>query len=184
VASIDWGDGETSSALVSTYADGFVVYGSHSYAQGGTYQAKATILEGNNDPVTVTTSVLVKEKSPTGTPAGGGPVGSPIPPVTIPKLVSAKSVQDKRGVVRLVLTFSGTMDGKATDVSRYTVTDPGKDGKLGTKDDRIVRLGSAKLDAKLHTVTLTAKGAFSRRSPYRVAIRGGDSTTLRALATK
>ncbi|MDB5349698.1 MAG: hypothetical protein JWN86_945 [Planctomycetota bacterium] len=174
-ASINWGDGSTSPGVVSSYNNGHVVFGSHTYALAGPYQASVTIREGTAPPVKVNLSISVADKPVVGTPSGSGPVGPTGPGVTPSKLVSIKKVRDKRGVIRLVLTYSGAMDLTATDLGRYAVTDPGKDKKFGTKDDHVVRIGSAKLDAKAHTVTLSPKGTFSRSSAYRVAVKGGDT---------
>ncbi len=59
------------------------------------------------------------------------------------------------------------------------MTDPGKDGKIGTKDDKAVRISSAAYDARSRTVTLAPRGTFRRAPKFRVGMRG----TVSVMAT-
>ena len=57
---------------------------------------------------------------------------------------------------RIVLGFTKDLDpSRAQDLSNYTITLPGRDGRFGTADDRVIPLRSAVYDPVTRTVTLT-----------------------------
>jgi len=88
VASIDWGDGITTSGIVSGSAGAFTVTGSHTYAQGGQYEI-GTLVKDDPDAnafanATTTSTAIVGLSAGTGTSFSipeGGPTG-PIPVAT------------------------------------------------------------------------------------------------------
>jgi hypothetical protein len=51
VATINWGDGQTSPASISASGNGFLVRGSHIYAEEGTFTASAVITDTDGGPV-------------------------------------------------------------------------------------------------------------------------------------
>jgi hypothetical protein len=62
VITIDWGDGQSSAGLVVTNAKGgFDVYGTHKYADEGTYTAKTSINDVGGSTASVNTQVTVAE---------------------------------------------------------------------------------------------------------------------------
>ncbi len=57
---------------------------------------------------------------------------------------------------QLVLTFDKALDAvSASDRTAYTLIDPGRDRRFGTRDDRTVRIVAARYDDALHQVTLS-----------------------------
>jgi hypothetical protein len=56
-ASINWGDGSTSTGTVSKSGSGFAVSGSHTYAKPGSYTVKVTIKDAGGSTATVTDKV-------------------------------------------------------------------------------------------------------------------------------
>jgi hypothetical protein len=174
-ATVNWGDGTTSAGRVSEYGGQYVVFASHTYAQAGTMSYRVEISEGGSAAISTRGSITVAAAppAPIGTPAAGDPVGSPAtPPAPTAIVLSATSTKNKRGAIQLSLTFSSASDAAlASDLSRYKITDPGRDGKIGTKDDRVVRVVSAGYNATTHVLTLTPKGTFSRKGPFRVSVK-------------
>lgn len=179
-STIDWGDGTLSPGTVSTYQDAFVVFGSHVYATAGPHAYGLVIQENGGTPVTATGTVMVAATDPIpkpiGTPAGGGPAGGG--PMTI---VSARSIRNKHGFIRVVVTLSGTVDTTAvTNAARYMLTEPGKPGKHATKD-KIDKIASTTYDPSTKTLTLVPKGTFRRPVAFRVGVVG--SASVMALAS-
>ena len=75
--------------------------------------------------------------------------------------------------MQVVLTLGGTVDASsAGSSSQYMLTDPGRDKKFGTRDDRALRVLSASYNGTGKTVTLIPKGTFSRRPRFRVGMLG------------
>lgn len=183
-ATIDWGDGTKTTGQISAYLDQLVVFGQHTYATPGTYTYTLTMLKGTKTeiPVTAGGKIAVAPATQAGTPGSGGQVGggTTTPPAAL-TILGARSTRNRKGAVRVTLTLDGTIDAaKAADKATFTLTDPGKDGKIGTRDDRAVRIASAKYDAASHTVTLTPRGSFSRTPRFRVGMRGTVSVTATA----
>lgn len=178
-ATIDWGDGTLSTGAVSTYQEAFVVYGSHVYATAGPHTYSVVMKENDGTPVTATGTITVAVTNPTpkpvGTPAGSGPVGGgPM------RIVSARSIRSRRGLIRVVITLSGTVDAKAvSDASQYVLIEPGKLGKPGTKD-KVAKITGATYDSSTKTLTLAPKGTFRRPVAFRVGIVGSASVTALA----
>ncbi len=105
-----------------------------------------------------------------------------LPVVSLPVVSASQSLPVKMllrinrgGEAILRLRYSETSDrAQVSARSRYIVIEAGKDGKLGTRDDRRVTIKSARYALATNTVTLIPKGTFSRKAKFRVAI-GGDS---------
>lgn len=63
-ASIDWGDGATTAGTVTTSGDGpFTVFGTHAYAEEGSYAVSPTIVDPAGQTVTATSTALVSDAS-------------------------------------------------------------------------------------------------------------------------
>jgi hypothetical protein len=59
----------------------------------------------------------------------------------------------------LVLTFDQDLDPvPAQDPGHYLLQGPGRDGRLGTRDDVPIAIGSATYDPTVRTVTLVPAG--------------------------
>lgn len=58
-ASINWGDGATSTGAVSKGSSNFAVKGSHTYAKPGTYTIKTTIRDVGGSTATATTTITI-----------------------------------------------------------------------------------------------------------------------------
>ena len=58
-ASINWGDGTTTTGSVATVPGGFAVSGSHTYAASGTYTITTTIKDAGGSTATATTTVTI-----------------------------------------------------------------------------------------------------------------------------
>ncbi len=173
-ATVAWGDGSETAGLVSSYKGEMVVFASHTYTSPGLFTYLVTVTKTGFAPVTGAGTVTVQASTPVVPPP------LPVPPVPPSATVtSARAFSTVRRKTSIVLSFSGTVDPVgAVDLSRYRVTDAGKDGKLGTADDRVVKIKAAKFDASKRQVTLTPKGQFSRKTPFRVAVRGESAMTV------
>ena len=83
-----------------------------------------------------------------------------------------------RDRTRIDLTFGSDLDpARAEDVRNYVLTAPGRDGRLGTRDDVRIPI-AASYDAATRVVTLETR---SRRGPFPPAflrIRSGGASGL------
>jgi hypothetical protein len=69
----------------------------------------------------------------------------------------------RRKTTVVTVGFSGALDASsAQDVTAYRLVAAGKDRKLGTKDDKTLRLVSASYNARSHVVTLKPRGALPK----------------------
>jgi hypothetical protein len=86
--------------------------------------------------------------------------------------------RNRRGRTQIDLTFGSDLDpARAEDVQNYVLTAPGRDGRLGTRDDVRVPI-AASYDATTRVVTLLAR---SRRGSFASAflrIRSGGESGL------
>ena len=57
-ATINWGDGSTSAGVISAAGSGFVVRGTHSYAQTGSFTIKTTIADDGGSTASASTQTL------------------------------------------------------------------------------------------------------------------------------
>jgi hypothetical protein len=84
---------------------------------------------------------------------------------------------DRRGIHRqpteLVLNFGVALDpARAQDVSNYTVILDGGDGRIGTRDDRLIPVGSATYNAATRSVTLRLARQVNLRRLAQLTVRG------------
>jgi hypothetical protein len=174
-ATIDWGDGTSSAGTISIYGLNFTVFGTHTYSTPGTYTTVTTITNaGAVSGQAVGAIAVVAAPAPIGTPGSDTPVGSG----STPTIVSTLAQVLKKGATKLYLNYSSAIaKATATKLSRYKVVEAGKDGILGTKDDKSVKLTSATYNAKTNQVTLTPKGTFARTARFRVTITGEATVT-------
>src|SRR6185503_15808652 len=69
----------------------------------------------------------------------------------------------------LALTFSTDADpARAGDIRNYRLVGPGRDGRLGTADDRPIPLTSAVYDAATRTVTLSPNRLLNVHFSYQL----------------
>ena len=79
----------------------------------------------------------------------------------------------------LVLTFSTDADpARAGDIRNYRLIGPGRDGRLGTADDRPIPLTSAVYDAATRTVTLSPNRLLNVHFRYRITVNGSPPLGL------
>lgn len=70
--------------------------------------------------------------------------------------VSPRTVGIHAQPTTIALTFSEALDpARATNLANYRLVAPGRDGKFGTRDDRVIRVRSATYDPAALTATLT-----------------------------
>jgi hypothetical protein len=103
------------------------------------------------------------------------PTTQPTPsPVPI-RLDRVEPVRDARGAVtHLVLAFTGALDAaRASQVSAYSLRGPGRDGRLGTRDDTTVRIRAATYAPEARAVVLQLGSAVPGVSGLRFSIRSG-----------
>ena len=83
----------------------------------------------------------------------------------------------------LRLTFSEGLDAAhAGDPGNYTLAHPGRDGRFGTRDDRMIGLRSVAYDAVAKTVVLTPARRISLVERVRLTVNGSRQTALTDLA--
>jgi uncharacterized repeat protein (TIGR01451 family) len=100
---------------------------------------------------------------------------------------SAVAVRDlrtsvARGAIRgLVLAFSGAVDPvSASRASAYRITLLGRDGVLGTRDDRHVAVKSAVYDGAAHAVTVTTARKLPQNQLIGMTASGSDAVAILA----
>jgi hypothetical protein len=92
------------------------------------------------------------------------------PPVTVASItvgkVKARNGKKTKNQTRIVVHYSGAVDARsAQNVANYILTQPGKDKKYGTKDDKKVKIASAQYDPATRTIALVPKGGKLTFSP-------------------
>jgi hypothetical protein len=76
----------------------------------------------------------------------------------------------------LVLWFSEAMDPSGVvNLTNYRLVAPGRDGRVGTRDDRVIRLRSASFDAATCALTLRPARGLPFRNRYLLTIFNGGS---------
>lgn len=75
VATINWGDGTTSTGTISSFRAGYQVKGSHTYATSGTYTVTTTVVESENVQVAVSAMALVGSTSDGNSSTASGATG-------------------------------------------------------------------------------------------------------------
>jgi hypothetical protein len=123
----------------------------------------------------------VPESNPTETT----PPALTIQGVRLQKLTTGKH----RTSTVIVVQFSGAPDpATAINLGNYSLVSAGKDRKLGTRDDRPVRLARAIYDPGAHTVTLIPRKPLVLNPPLQLRIAGavltGSGGTVTVLLSK
>ena len=77
-----------------------------------------------------------------------------------------------------LVTFSGPLDPtRAQDLSNYVLVSTGRDGQLGTPDDRVIPLQSASYSTSANAVILSAGRPLALRQYYGLMVRGNHGLT-------
>ncbi|HUY91494.1 MAG TPA: TIGR03118 family protein [Pirellulales bacterium] len=157
-ASIDWGDGTTTSGTVAASgAGGFVVGGSHLYAEEGTQTVKVTIHDNSGNTITAQDAVTVADAPLFGSGA---------------HFLSAPG-QTRHGVV--VGSFTDT--GGAESLGNYSATIDWGDGT--TSAGTIASLGGG-------AFSVSGSHVYGHPSTFVVTVavsdEGGATTTIHSLA--
>jgi hypothetical protein len=83
----------------------------------------------------------------------------------------------------LVLTFSEALDrAGAENAANYHLVAAGRDGRFGTRDDRMIPIKSAVCDPGRHAITLTTAQRLSWTEPYEIWVNGSSPTGVTDLA--
>lgn len=74
------------------------------------------------------------------------------------------------------VTFDSDMDqAKAADLSNYLIRTAGRDGRFGTRDDKLIRLRAVSYDAATRTATLSPLvRQLQLRARYQIVIKGNS----------
>jgi hypothetical protein len=122
----------------------------------------------SSDPTRVTIEVA----------AGSGTAGD----AAGPKIVSLVRLGFHMQPTQYVLTFDEALAEVGTaDLKNYRLTAPGKDGRLGTRDDVTIALKSAIYDPVAHTIRLSPRKLVPIRQRYQLTVSGLTDTAGNAL---
>jgi hypothetical protein len=84
---------------------------------------------------------------------------------------------------RLALTFSGALNrSTAQNSNNYIIVNPGPDGRVGTRDDRTIRVKTAVYDGARSTVTLTSARRLDLHRRYQLVVNGSTPTGVADIA--
>lgn len=99
----------------------------------------------------------------------------PNPPAdTTPPTPVRLTAKPTRGKLRSIrVAFSESMNSAVANASSYVLVSAGNDGRFGTRDDRRVRLGSARYVAATQTVDLTLRRPVRFNRRFQLTIRSG-----------
>lgn len=105
------------------------------------------------------------------------PPVNPIPPVppdeTAPTVIKLSEAALKGRLTSLRLKFSEAMNSKAANTLKaYRLIDAGCDGKLGTKDDIVLRLASARYQTSTNSVVLVPVSKVRTNQKFALVARG------------
>ncbi|MFO0960811.1 MAG: Calx-beta domain-containing protein [Isosphaeraceae bacterium] len=112
-------------------------------------------------------------------PTGGLGIGPPNPAtltiqyVTSPRVTKLQLIAGGGGISGILVSYSEALDpSRAVDPRNYgyTVRTPGRDGKLGTRDDVLVGIQSYRYDPAKQAVTLGLSRAVAKGTPIRITI--------------
>jgi uncharacterized repeat protein (TIGR01451 family) len=136
---------------------------------GSVITANANIGSDTSDTVAnnngATTSTTIAETPPVGE--------------TPPTVTSVARFGFHMQPTTLVVTFSTNLDAAtATNASNFTLLSPGRDGRFGTHDDRVIRLREVRYDPDSLAVLLSPARRLPLRKTFRLIVRDGvtDST--------
>jgi hypothetical protein len=132
--------------LVATAQSGVATFSGLTLAKAGTGYTLRVSASGLTSATTNAFNVWTA-----GADGGGSTSTKALPPTLVGLQYSVNPVHPST----LVLTFSQPMDvARAEDPANYRLVWAGRDHRLGTKDDRVVRIRSARYDAASQSVTL------------------------------
>ena len=96
-----------------------------------------------------------------------------------PRVMTLKRLGFHSQPTFLVVTFSAPLDAiSASNVSNYRITAPGRDGRFGTRDDRIIRLKAAALDPSGQVMVISPAVRLPLYRVFRLAINGPGSHSV------
>jgi uncharacterized repeat protein (TIGR01451 family) len=96
-----------------------------------------------------------------------------------PQVVSLQRYGYHMQPTLLVLTFDKALDPvNALQKTNYRIVDPGRDGRFGTRDDRVIRVKSAALDSSGRIVVLTPAERLPLNRAFRLTINGSGSHSV------
>ena len=124
-----------------------------------------------------TASVTAHEPDSTSESATSSPTISTVqgtPPPVITLQVIDQALQGTRNQPKsIVLSFNAPLaPASAQKLSHYVLIVPGRDGKFGTRDDRRIRLTSARYNASTESVTLRPAVRLVLRHTYMIQVSG------------
>jgi hypothetical protein len=95
------------------------------------------------------------------------------PDTQSPVVVSAVRVGFHMRPTRLVLTADEPLDrASATDLAHYRLVGTGPDGRLGTRDDRVLKIKTVTLDPAGTTITVGPRLRLPRTLRFRLTVSG------------
>jgi len=121
----------------------------------------------------------------TGGPGGGGSDDQPPTITELRLLTDARGTfsrsNSSRPITAIRLSFSEPVsEAPAVDLNTYTLVGLGGDNQLGTRDDRILPLRSASLDADSATVTLVPRRSLDTNQLFQLTASRNDALTDRS----
>jgi uncharacterized repeat protein (TIGR01451 family) len=141
-------------------------------------------------PLRMTATVTAAESSPAAASGAVAAVAAPSqPPATNPTQAPAMSTAPTvRKVERfgfhmqptlLVVTFSDDLDqAHAVNPANYRVAAPGRDGRVGTRDDRSIAVALVRYDQATRTVLLRPAHRLDVHRVFRLTVVGGAGSGL------
>jgi hypothetical protein len=166
VATIAWGDGHTSSGLVTADGKGgFVVQGSNTFATPGTFPVSVTITDIGGS------SALVHSSADIAAPTGPG---GPVPPIGDDlRWVAILRFGIHMQRTRLELIFNSALDPtSAQDPRNYRIVAPEPERGRSGRVNQVVRIDSAIYDPNTFTVTLIPHLRLDFHYRFRVTVHG------------
>jgi hypothetical protein len=134
------------------------------FASPGNFTSSVSVTGLDADPATNNNTVTATT------------VVSPVPLTTFATL---QPVTPKRGNTELILTFAGTLDPtRASKVSEYRLIAPGRDGRFGTRDDVVIPIRSASVDAAHDELVVVLSRRISKTQRYRFTVNGSAPSGL------
>jgi uncharacterized repeat protein (TIGR01451 family) len=99
-----------------------------------------------------------------------------------PTIVDVQLVPSRRGIDRITLTFSEPLDPSRVVPSNFRVVSAGRDGRFGTRDDRVIPIRAVQYVPGTVTVTLILGRVVPRGQFLRVFVNGSPPSGLTDLA--
>lgn len=113
-------------------------------------------------------------------PGGQGPGGpAAVGDTTAPAVRAVQRLGFHARPTRLTVAFSEPIDpAGAENAANYRLVGPGRDGRFGTRDDRVIRIRRAQYDGATRTVTLRPARRLPIRKVFQLIVRGDASPAL------